>query len=64
MDGYKYLGGGMMDASSLLPYPRNGGEPTRWSRLKSSYEFHFDGFSNFSPLVEVLVRIQDVDPRI
>ena len=28
------------------------------SRLKPSYEFHFEGLSNFSPSVEVLVQIQ------
>ena len=34
------------------------------SRLKPSYEFHFEGFSNFSPSVEGLVQIQDVNARI
>ena len=36
----------------------------QWSRLKPSYEFHFEGRSNFSPSVERLVRIQDINPRI
>ena len=34
------------------------------SRLKSSYEFHFEGLSNFNPSAEGLVCIQDVTPRI
>ena len=34
------------------------------SRSKPSYEFHFEGVSNFSPSVERLVQIQDVDPKI
>ena len=34
------------------------------SRLKPSYEFHFEGLSNFSLSVEGLVQIQDVNPRI
>ena len=33
-------------------------------RLKPSYEFHFEGLSNFSPSVEGLVQIWDVNPRI
>ena len=28
------------------------------------YEFHFEGLSNFSPLVEELAQIQDANPRI
>ena len=40
----------------------------RWchkcSRSKPSYEFHFEGFSNFSSLVEGLVQIQDNNPRM
>ena len=36
----------------------------RCSRLKPSYEFHSEGLSNFSPSVERLVQIQDVNPRI
>ena len=28
-----------------------------------SYEFHFEGLSNFNSSVEGLVRIQDVNPR-
>jgi hypothetical protein len=34
------------------------------SRLKPSYEFHFEGFSNFRPSIERLVQIQDINPRI
>jgi hypothetical protein len=34
------------------------------SRLKPSYEFHFEGLSNFKSSVEGLVQIQDVNPRI
>ena len=34
------------------------------SRLKPSYEFHFEGLSNFSSSIEGLVQIQDVDLRI
>jgi hypothetical protein len=35
------------------------------SRVKPSYKFHFEGLSNFSPLlVEELVSIRDVNPRI
>ena len=34
------------------------------SRLKPPYEYHFEGFSNFSSSVEGLVEIQDVNPRI
>ena len=34
------------------------------SRLKPSYEFRFEGLSNFSSFVEGLVQIQDVNPRI
>ena len=34
------------------------------SRLKPSHEFQFEGLSNFSRLVEGLVQIQDVNPRI
>jgi hypothetical protein len=37
-------------------------EPVQCSRLKPSYEFHYEGLSNFSPSVEVLVQIQDVTP--
>ena len=36
----------------------------RCSRLNPSYEFHFEGLSNFSLSVEGLVQIQDVNPRI
>ena len=38
--------------------------PYQWSRLEPSYEFHFEGLSKFSPSVEGLVQIQDVNPRI
>ena len=38
--------------------------PKQCSRLKPSYEFHFEGLSNFSISVEGLVQIQDVKPRI
>ena len=34
------------------------------SILKPSYEFHFEGLSNFNAAVEGLVQIQYVDPRI
>ena len=34
------------------------------SRLKPSYEFHFEGLSYFSLSVEELVQIQDFNPRI
>ena len=34
------------------------------SKLKPSYEFHFEGLWNFCPSVEGLVQIQDVNPRI
>ena len=34
------------------------------SRLKPSYEFHFEGLSNFSTSIEELVQVQDVNPRI
>ena len=34
------------------------------SRLKPSFEFHFEGLSNFNSSVERLVQIQDVNPRI
>jgi hypothetical protein len=34
------------------------------SRLKPSYEFRFEGLSNFSPSIERLVQIQDVNKRI
>jgi hypothetical protein len=33
------------------------------SRLKPSYEFHFEGLSTFRPSVEGLVQIQDVNSR-
>ena len=33
------------------------------SRLKPSYEFHFEGLSNIGATVEGLVQIQNVDPR-
>ena len=33
------------------------------SRLKPSYEFHFEGLSNLSALVEGLVQIQDVKSK-
>ena len=39
-------------------------EGARWTKLKPSYEFHFEGLSNFSSLVEGLVQIQDVNSRI
>ena len=32
--------------------------------LYESHESHFDGLSNFSPSVDGLVQIYDVDPRI
>ena len=32
--------------------------------MNPSYEFHFEGPSNFSPSDEELVEIQDVNPRI
>jgi hypothetical protein len=32
--------------------------------LKPSYEFHFEGLSNFSTSVEELVQIQDINLRI
>jgi hypothetical protein len=46
--------------------PRSGKEPMtrKCSRLKSSYEFYFEGLSNFSPSIEGPVQIQDVNPRI
>ena len=34
------------------------------SRLKPSYEFHFEGLSNFNSSIKGLVRIQDVNLRI
>ena len=34
------------------------------SKLKPSYEFQFEGLSNFNPLVEGLVQIQDINLRI
>ena len=34
------------------------------SRLKPSYEFHFEGLSNFNRSFEGLVQIQDVNPRM
>ena len=34
------------------------------SRLKPSYEFHFEGLPDFNPLIEGLVQNQDVNPRI
>jgi hypothetical protein len=34
------------------------------SRLKPSYEFHFERLANFSPFVEELDQIQDVGSRI
>lgn len=34
------------------------------SRLRPSYEFHFERLSKFSPSVDGLVHIQDVNPRI
>ena len=34
------------------------------SRLMPSFEFHFEGLSNFNPSVEELVQIQDVNSRI
>ena len=37
---------------------------TQCSRLKPSYEFHFEGLSNFSFSVEELVQMQDVNPSI
>jgi hypothetical protein len=39
------------------------GSPGQCSRLKSSYEFQFEGLSNFSPLVEGLVKIQNVNSK-
>ena len=32
--------------------------------MQPSYEFHFEGLSNFSSSVEELVQIEDVNPRI
>ena len=32
--------------------------------MKPSYESHFEGLSNLSPSIEMLVQIQDVNPRI
>ena len=49
------------EGSQRVPKVPNGvplhedGEPTQCSRLKPSYEFHFEGLSNFSPSVERLV---------
>jgi hypothetical protein len=34
------------------------------SILKPSYEFHFEGLSNFSPSLASLVQIQDINPRV
>jgi hypothetical protein len=39
-------------------------EPATVLRFKSSYEFHFEGFSNFSLSTQGLVRIQDINVRI
>jgi hypothetical protein len=38
----------------------NGGLP-QCSKLNLSYEFHFEGLSNFSCLVEGLIQIQNVN---
>ena len=40
------------------------GHTIKWSRLKPSYEFHFEGLSNYSSSVEGLVQIQDASARI
>jgi len=32
--------------------------------LKPSYEFYFEGLSNFNSSIEGLIQTQDVDPRI
>ena len=37
--------------------------PPKCSRLKPSYEFHFEELSNFSLSVEGLVQFQDINPR-
>jgi hypothetical protein len=41
------------------PPPPPNRPPNPGSRLKSSYEFHFEGLSIFSLLVERLVQIQE-----
>ena len=30
-------------------------------KIEVSYDFHFEGFSNFNPSIEELVQIQDVN---
>ena len=41
-----------------------GGHSLQCSKLKPSYEFHFEGLSNFNPSTEGFVQIQDVNPKI
>ena len=36
----------------------------QWSRSMPSYEFHFEGLSNFSTSVECLVQIQEYENEI
>ena len=38
--------------------------PKQCSRLKPSYEFHFERISNFSPSIDGLVQIQDANLKI
>ena len=49
---------------SLLNLFPGGPEQNQCSRLKPSYESHFEGLSNFSPSVKGLVQNQDINPRI
>ena len=47
---------------SGLANPVHGVACRQCSRLKPSYEFHFEGVSNFNASVEGLVQMQDVNP--
>ena len=64
-----WCGLGLVHNYVVLVLGNEGGGPItckvviQWSRLKSSYEFHFEVLSNFSLSIEGLVQIQDVNPK-
>ena len=48
-----------MSSGQRASIEAHGGGRGQWSRLKPSNGFHFEGLSNFSPSVEMLVQIQE-----
>jgi hypothetical protein len=59
--GQYWLVGPCTSHTPITPFPS---DSNQGSRLKPSYEFQFEGLSNFKPSVEGLVQIQNVNPRI